>query len=219
MVKIFHLIYGDILFLMNDRWRVLMPFFSFMLSVSLLPFLLEPQYLFSRVMIAMIWVSFLPALIFGAEQLIAIDIQDGFIDRYFLMNVPHYMIVLSKMVSLFVFALMPILVFLPLVSLFFHLDFWAIASLFSGILVGAPCLIGFCVFGALISLNTRSGVFLSFITIFPLLVPAIIFGASVQIAPNTDHQALILLLIFSLISILVTVPASSFLYRQLHIYR
>jgi len=63
------------------------------------------------------------------------------------------------------------------------------------------------------------GHLLTFILVIPLIVPAIILGAGLVYTSDSVIDFIKFPIIFSLIAILITVPAGGFVYKQLYQYR
>jgi ABC-type transport system involved in cytochrome c biogenesis permease component len=91
-----------------------------------------------------------------------------------------------------------------------------VIKLYLGLLTSLPAIVFFTGFGSLLSLQGRMGHVLTFVITIPLIIPAIILGAGIVYTHEPLNSVIQLPIIFSLISILITVPASGYLYKQVY---
>lgn len=191
----------------------------FLLILLVMPFTLEAsRYDLSTLGVMMIWVAIIPAILLGSNFLFSSDLEDGFFDRYLMMNISFEWIFLIKICVLFISIIIPLLCSLPLAIILFSIHLEYAYKLLIGLLVSLPAITFFTGFSALLSLHTKMGHILTFVITIPLIIPSIIFGAGIVYVDTPIIDAIKLPLIFSLLSILMTVPASGFLYKELYHY-
>lgn len=192
----------------------------FLLSLMIMPFTLDiVDFDLVKIAPTMIWVSIIPAILISSNQLFIQDIEDGFIDRYPLMHIGYEMIFVAKICVMLIGVILPLLCIIPVASILFSMPSATLIRLYAGLIATMPAIAFFTGFGTLLSLHGRMGHLLTFIVVIPLIIPAIILGAGTVYSAQPLFEILKLPILFSLISILVTVPAGAFLYQQLSAYR
>lgn len=198
-------------------WVALM---YFILSIMIVPFSLDSnlKYL-HEFMPAFVWSSILPATLLGGIRLFVDDYEDGFIDRYALMNLNYEIIFLLKALVLMIGVLLPLIVILPLIGILFTIDSMTIFKLIIAFLTTAPAICFYAAFGSLLSVYTKVGYILTFIIVIPLIIPAVIFGCGILYGKQDIFSLIKLPLSFSMISVVISVIAGGYLYRQLLAYR
>lgn len=192
----------------------------FILTLIIMPFTIKVDvYTISAFAPTMIWVAIIPAILTASNRIFSDDIDDGFIDRYFLMNLSFSFIFIIKIFVLYVFVIIPALCIIPIMAILFSVPFEVLIRLIIGLLCSLPAIAFFTGFGSLLSLHTKFGHILTFVTVIPLIIPAIILGSGLVYGNDLVVNLIKLPIIFSLISILITVPAGGFLYKELYNYR
>lgn len=167
----------------------------------------------------MIWVAIIPAILTASNRIFSDDLDDGFFERFPLMNISFAFIFIIKIIVLWLCVIIPALATLPVLSLLFDISQTVTYKIFIGLICGLPAIAFFTGFGTLLSLHSKLGHILTFAIVIPLIIPAIILGAGIVYATAPLMQTIKLPIIFSLMSVLMTVPASSFLYRELYVDR
>ena len=140
------------------------------------PTLVRPEDIAS----GLVWLTIVFAGTLGLGRTFELEAQDGAFQGVLMTPVPRDALFLGKVLSNYVIFLALVLIVLGVFGLFFSLD-WG-SSL--GALVGALALgtLGFVAVGTLfsaVSSGTAMGGALLPILLFPLLVPAVIYGTSV----------------------------------------
>lgn len=198
-------------------WGGLLYFF---LTIIIMPFTLKiDTYTITHLAPTMIWVAIVPAILTASSRIFSDDIEDGFIDRYQLMNIAFEYIFVIKILVLYLFVIVPALCIIPIIAVLFSLSFDTTIKLLIGLLCAMPSVAFFTGFGALLAVHGKMGHILTFVIVIPLIIPAIILGAGLVYTTEPLIIAIKLPIIFSLIAILITVPASGFLYKELYSYR
>jgi heme exporter protein B len=189
----------------------------FLLTLMIMPFTLKiTDANITNLAPTMIWVAIIPAILTASNRIFSDDIHDGFIDRFVLMNISVSFVFIIKIMVIYIFIIIPSLCTLPILSILFHIPVDITYRLFWGLLCCLPAIAFFTGFGTLLSLHGKVGHILTFLIVIPLIIPAIILGAGIVYTSAPLSVALKLPIIFSLISVLVTVPASHFLYLELY---
>lgn len=191
----------------------------FLLILMIMPFTLDiSKNDISNFGPMMIWVAIIPSILLGANGLFLADLDDGFMDRYLIMDLRFEWIFIIKICVLLCSIILPLLCALPIAILLFSMPLEQAYRLGVGLVCSLPAIAFFTGFSALLSLHTKMGHLLTFIITIPLIIPSIILGAGIIYIDGELLQVIKLPIIFSLFSILMTVPASNFLYKQLYHY-
>jgi heme exporter protein B len=189
----------------------------FLLTLMIMPFTLKiANGNITHIAPTMIWVAIIPAILTASSRIFSDDCDDGFIDRYALMNLSWCFIFIIKIIVLFLFVIIPALCIMPILSILFSLPFDTTVKLMVGLVCSIPAVAFFTGFGALLSVHGKIGHIITFVIVTPLIIPAIILGAGVVYTTEPLIIAVKLPIAFSLIAILITVPAGGFLYKQLY---
>jgi len=192
----------------------------FLLTLIIMPFTLNiAAFNLTDIAPTMIWVAIIPAILTSSSRLFSNDLDDGFIDRHYLMNITFELLFIIKICVLFICVILPLLCVIPIVALLFDLSLNSVIRIYAGLLSSLPAIAFFTGFGALLSIHAKMGHLLTFILVIPLIVPAIILGAGLVYTSDSVIDFIKFPIIFSLIAILITVPAGGFVYKQLYQYR
>lgn len=192
----------------------------FLLAIIIMPFTLKINtQTITYLAPTMIWVAIVPAILTASSRIFSDDTEDGFIDRYHLMNISFAFIFVIKIIVLYVCVVIPALCMIPIMSILFSLPYHITVKLIIGLACSLPAVAFFTGFGTLMSLHGKMGHIITFVIVIPLIVPAIILGAGLVYSTESMIGFIKLPIIFSLVSMLITVPASHFLYQELYRYR
>lgn len=199
---------------------ILLPALFFLITMIIMPFTVRPESEFLReVAIGLIWTSLILSTFLSSERLFGDDIHDGYIDRYKDLSLPLESIFFIKSLVFAIIRLVPLIIILPLIGLLFHLSFSEIIRIIIMLLVAAPGLLFFSAFGALLSAGLRNAGLMVFILILPLILPAIIFGASGCDIEKMLNDVFKLPLAFSLFSVVLTTSFSGYLIKIIYAER
>ncbi len=192
----------------------------FLLTLIIMPFTLNiTDVNVTHIAPTMIWVAIIPAILTASSRIFSDDIEDGFIDRYMLANISFGFLFVIKILVLCIFVIIPALCITPIASILFDLPLNIMLKLLVGLCCTMPAIAFFTGFGALLAIHGKIGHILTFVIVIPLIIPAIIFGAGMVYTSEPLILAVRLPIIFSLIAVLLTVPASIFLYKEIYTYR
>ena len=131
---------------------------------------------------AILWTGPLLAILLGIEKLFQPDIEDGTLDAYRMSRLPIYGVVLTKSLSTWLTAALPLIFLSPVFGMMLNMTGAEILGCVIALLVGSPALVFFSVFcGALTAQIPRAGMLTTIIAV-PFLIPSLIFGVSASVA-------------------------------------
>lgn len=131
---------------------------------------------------ALIWLALILSLLLSFDQLFQTDAQDGSLIHLKLSGISLKSYVMAKCCVHWVLSILPLLLSLPVVVIFFDLSLGLGAGLFFAILAASPALICYGVFSSACLVGYKGGGVLLVLLSVPILLPVLIFGieASVQ---------------------------------------
>ena len=193
------------------RWRntsdTLLPCFFFLLVACLFPLAITPNAeTLSTIGVGVVWVSLLLALFMSLPQLFQQDYHDGSLDQLSLLSVPLSLIIFVKLLVQWVMLMLPLVLVLPIVGAFYHLELHIIMRLLLSLLLGTPVLM---LLGALLSgltVGLRQQGLLLALLLFPLYVPTLIFSSAMVSAPTQSMHVACALLGATLLLSLCVLP-------------
>lgn len=176
------------LMLARRNWvAILIPWFFFIMVVSLFPFAVSPEAEFlQKIAPGVIWVSALLATLLSLDLFYRGDYNDGSLEQLLIMANPTQ-VALSKIIAHWLVTGLPLVLISPLLAGLMHLDYGLndgliansqISVMMLSLLLGTPtlCLIG--AIGMALSLGASRNGMLVAIMILPLYVPILIFGSA-----------------------------------------
>jgi heme exporter protein B len=180
----------------------------FLIVVTLMPFAIGPDLaLLRRIGPAILWLGALLASLLALDRLIAGDYEDGSLDLLLMGRTPLELALAAKAAAHWLTTGVPLVVAVPLLSLFLDLEPRAIGAVALTLLAGTPALTFIGLVGAALTVTLRRGGLLVPVLILPLTVPVLIFGVSASnaavIGPVPFGAPFTVLCALSLLSLVV----------------
>lgn len=151
----------------------------FLIVVTLMPFAIGPDLaLLRRIGPAILWLGALLASLLALDRLIAGDYEDGSLDLLLMGRVPLELALAAKAAAHWLTTGLPLVVAVPLLSLFLDLEPRAVGAVALTLLAGTPALTFIGLVGAALTVTLRRGGLLVPVLILPLTVPVLIFGVA-----------------------------------------
>jgi heme exporter protein B len=151
----------------------------FLIVVTLIPFAIGPDLaLLRRIGPAILWLGALLASLLALDRLIAADHEDGSLDLILMGRAPLELVVAVKAAAHWLTTGLPLVIAVPLLSLFLDLEPQAIGAVALTLAVGTPALTFIGLIGAALTVSLRRGGLLLPVLILPLTIPVLIFGVS-----------------------------------------
>lgn len=151
----------------------------FLLVAILFPLALGPEKsLLTRIGPGVIWVSALLSSMLTIDRLFNADFEDGSLEQLALSPQPFGIIVFAKLSAHWLTSGLPILLFSPIICIFYNIPLSAYPVLLFSIALGTPTLSLIGGVSAALSLGARRGGVLLPLLALPFLIPVLLFGTS-----------------------------------------
>lgn len=151
----------------------------------------------------LVWVALLLALLLSADRLFHVDAEDGVLEQWFVSGYPASVFVSAKITIHWLLTLLPILIFCPLLSVLYALNFYETSVMMLGLFCGTPALLGLCALAAAFCTGLQQKGMVMALILLPLTIPILIFGSGALNAAMLDLPVsgyLALLLAMSLVA-------------------
>ena len=183
----------------------------FILTLCLFPLALgADKKLLLEVAPAALWITLILAILPASENLLKEDYNDGSLSQDYI-HIDLYLVLIAKIFVSWLKFIIPIILVLPLATLFLNLSLIQLPIISLQIIIGS---LGLFLLGSLASTLILSGTenrFLLFLIVMPFFIPLLIFGVSatkdlILELPYLAKMAILLAL--SLFYILIILPFS-----------
>lgn len=203
MLKAFSLcVTSDLKIMSRRRAQWINPIVFFIIFVSLFGIGLGLDVRLNDIAPAVIWIAFLLTSLFTVEAMFRTELDEGSLEPLLLSPYPLWWLMLAKSVAIWLASCLPLILSLPLLSLFLQLNLIETSVLILSLLAGSPALTLIAMVGAALTLALhRSGVFLGLLML-PLYIPILILGQSSVLSVDETPWPLFQLALLSAISIL-----------------
>ena len=184
--------------------NIFLPLIFFFLIISIFPLVLGPEKkLFDKIIPGIIWITTILTTILTSNNFFKDDFNNGVIEIYLTSDSSIELILFLKIVSSWIFTCLPIIIFIPLVSVLFNISFDSALVLLATLIIGTPILISIGIFGSAITMGLSKNNILIPVIVIPFYIPVLIFSASaieaVSIGLSYEMQILTLLALLLLI--------------------
>ena len=202
MVK--NLIKKELIVYFRNLNNIFLPLIFFFLIISIFPLVLGPdKLLFDSIIPGMIWITAILTTLLSSNNFFRDDYSNGIIEMYLTSNAAVELILFVRIIACWLFTCLPIILFLPLVSILFDISFKNSMVMLITLLVGTPILISIGIFGSALTLGLAKNNILTPIIVIPFYIPVLIFSASaiesVSAGLPYDMQLYVLIALLSLI--------------------
>jgi len=177
MVK--NLIKKELIVYFRNLNSVFLPLIFFFLVISIFPLVLGPdKLLFDSIIPGMIWITAILTTLLSSNNFFRDDYSNGVIEMYLTSNKAVELILFLRIIACWLFTCLPIILFMPLVSLLFDIPFENSFVILITLLIGTPILISIGIFGSALTLGLAKNNILTPIIVIPFYIPVLIFSAS-----------------------------------------
>ena len=202
MIK--NLIKKELILYFRNLNNIFLPLIFFFLIISIFPLVLGPdKLLFNNIIPGVIWITVILTTLLSSNNFFRDDYSNGIIEMYLTSNAAVELILLVRIIACWLFTCLPIILFLPLVSILFDISFKNSMVMLITLLVGTPILISIGIFGSALTLGLAKNNILTPIIVIPFYIPVLIFSASaiesVSAGLPYDMQLYVLIALLSLI--------------------
>ena len=188
---------------------IFLPLIFFFLIISIFPLALGPdKVLLEKIIPGIIWVTVILTTLLTSNNFFKEDFNNGIIELYLTSESSIELILFLRIISCWIFTCLPIIIFIPLVSLLFEISFINSIVILLTLLIGTPILISIGLFGSALTLGIAKNNILAPILIVPFYIPVLIFSASAieSVATGLPYDSQIYILLALLFLILPTMP-------------
>ena len=202
MIK--NLIKKELILYFRNLNNIFLPLIFFFLIISIFPLVLGPdKLLFNNIIPGVIWITVILTTLLSSNNFFRDDYTNGIIEMYLTSNAAVELILFVRIIACWLFTCLPIILFLPLVSILFDISFKNSMVMLITLLVGTPILISIGIFGSALTLGLAKNNILTPIIVIPFYIPVLIFSASaiesVSAGLPYDMQLYVLIALLSLI--------------------
>lgn len=181
MLKItVQIFYAELILLWRRSQEWVYPLAFFIIVISLFPLAFTPDPAFLQKYIpGCIWIAALFASILSIENIFYTDLEEGYMEQLMLSQVPLTISLLAKFSAQWLATQLPLILLIPLLSIFFHLSLVTTLAICFSLLVGTPILILLGSLGVALTLGLRQQGVLLGLLILPLVTPVLIVGVNI----------------------------------------
>lgn len=207
MVK--NLIKKELIVYFRNLNNIFLPLIFFFLIISIFPLVLGPdKLLFDSIIPGMIWITAILTTLLSSNNFFRDDYSNGVIEMYLTSNKAVELILFLRIIACWLFTCLPIILFMPLVSILFDIPFENSFVILITLLIGTPILISIGIFGSALTLGLAKNNILTPIIVIPFYIPVLIFSASAidSVSSGLPYDMQISILIALLFLILPIMP-------------
>ena len=168
---------------------------------------------------SIIWVILVFSMMLISENFIIDDYNDGSLKELQFLGYSEELVFFSKSLVMWVMIMIPMLLLIPLFSVFFNLSLPESINLCLGIILASPSLTVISLVASLFSVQLRRNKIIQFIIIIPFYIPIVIFGTTANtsstVTTETMNNFLILIGIF-FITLPICLIASRLILREIN---
>ncbi len=164
----------------QKKAELLNPLWFFLLVITLFPLGIGPEpALLARIGPGVVWVAALLSALLAFERLFADDFRDGSLEQLMLLAYPQPLVMLAKVVAHWLLTALPLILLSPIAALLLSLEPTVWWALILTLLLGTPTLSAVGAIGVALTVALRKGGVLLSLLVVPLIIPVLIFSASV----------------------------------------
>lgn len=200
--------------------NLIVSIFFFIISTSIFIISIGPNnFVNSNIGNAILWSVLMFTILLSAEQFFTRDFWDGSIKELQVLGFYPELIILSKLITMYIFMIIPLLIIIPLIGPMLKVDINELLILIFSIALGSPSLLLISILGTLLTLQSKSAKIILITLIFPFCIPILIFGIGILEMYNSDlkflHNFFILFAIF-LITLPLTLVAGKYAFKEIN---
>ena len=170
----------------------------FLMVMVFFPLTMPPDAALLRTILpGLVWIGVLLSILLSSERLFQQDYDDGVIEQWLVSGFPVSVFVVAKVIVHWLFTIVPIVLFCPLLGVLFVLNAREIFILMLSLLCGTPAILFLCALAAAFGTGLRQKGVLMALILLPLTIPIMIFGsgaiaAAMQGLPVLGYLAILL---------------------------
>jgi heme exporter protein B len=150
----------------------------FLMLIIFFPLTLQPEPgLLRQIAPGLIWLALLLSMLLSADRLFKQDYEQGILEQWLVSGRSLPLLLMVKIGVLWLITLLPLLVIMPLFSLFFGLNAAEIEILLISVVLGSPALFYLCALASVLGMSVNQQFTLLALIFLPLTLPVLIFGS------------------------------------------
>ena len=189
--------------------NIFLPLIFFFLIISIFPLVLGPEKtLFNKIIPGVIWITAILTTLLTSNNFFKEDFNAGIIETYLTSDVSIEIVLFIRIIVCWIFTCLPIVIFIPIVSILFDITFQASIVILLTLFIGTPILISIGIFGSALTLGLAKNNILTPVIIIPFYIPVLIFSASAiqSVSAGLPYDMQIYILASLLTLVLPTMP-------------
>ena len=158
---------------------VFLPLIFFFLIISIFPLLIGPdKNLLNKIIPGIVWITVIFTTLLSSSNFFKDEYNNGFLETYLTSETSIELILFLKIILCWIFTCLPIIFFIPIVSIFFDIPLKNSFVILFTLIIGSPILVSIGIFGSSLTLGIpKNNVLVPVITL-PFYIPILIFSAS-----------------------------------------
>ena len=189
--------------------NIFLPLIFFFLIISIFPLVLGPEKtLFNKIIPGVIWITAILTTLLTSNNFFKEDFNAGIIETYLTSDISIEIVLFIRIIACWIFTCLPIIIFIPIVSILFDITFQASIVILLTLVIGTPILISIGIFGSALTLGLAKNNILTPVIIIPFYIPVLIFSASAiqSVSAGLPYDMQIYILASLLTLVLPTMP-------------
>ena len=207
MVK--NIIYKEFKGYFRNLNSIFLPLIFFFLIISIFPLLIGPdKNLLNKIIPGIVWITIIFTTVLSSNNFFKDEYNDGFIETYLTSDTSIELILFFKILLCWIFTCLPIIFFIPIVSIFFDIPLKNSFVILFTLIVGSPILVSIGIFGSSLTLGMSKNNVLAPVITLPFYIPILIFSASAieSVSSGLPYEMQLYILIALLFFILPIMP-------------
>tara|TARA_B100001109_G_C18848599_1_gene468118 strand:- start:564 stop:1226 length:663 start_codon:yes stop_codon:yes gene_type:complete len=207
MVK--NIIYKEFKGYFRNLNSIFLPLIFFFLIISIFPLLIGPdKNLLNKIIPGIVWITIIFTTVLSSNNFFKDEYNDGFIETYLTSDTSIELILFFKILLCWIFTCLPIIFFIPIVSIFFDIPLKNSFVILFTLIVGSPILVSIGIFGSSLTLGMSKNNVLAPVITLPFYIPILIFSASAieSVSSGLPYEMQLYILMALLFFILPIMP-------------
>tara|TARA_B100000900_G_scaffold119232_1_gene100587 strand:- start:1620 stop:2282 length:663 start_codon:yes stop_codon:yes gene_type:complete len=207
MVK--NIIYKEFKGYFRNLNSIFLPLIFFFLIISIFPLLVGPdKNLLNKIIPGIVWITIIFTTVLSSNNFFKDEYNDGFIETYLTSDTSIELILFFKILLCWIFTCLPIIFFIPIVSIFFDIPLKNSFVILFTLIVGSPILVSIGIFGSSLTLGMSKNNVLAPVITLPFYIPILIFSASAieSVSSGLPYEMQLYILMALLFFILPIMP-------------
>ena len=188
---------------------IFLPLIFFFLIISIFPLLVGPdKNLLNKIIPGIVWITIIFTTVLSSNNFFKDEYNDGFIETYLTSDTSIELILFFKILLCWIFTCLPIIFFIPIVSIFFDIPLKNSFVILFTLIVGSPILVSIGIFGSSLTLGMSKNNVLAPVITLPFYIPILIFSASAieSVSSGLPYEMQLYILMALLFFILPIMP-------------